>query len=300
MDKLKAMATFVQIAEAGSLSAAARQSGASLPAVVRTLAALEAELGVRLFNRTTRRIALTEEGRQYLDACRHLLAAVQEAEAALDHQATEPSGPLSITAPVQFGEQFVAPAITRFVQQHPRVRCNVLLYDRVVNLLEEGIDVGVRIGPLEDSSLVAHRVGEVRRMVVASPAFLASQPPLKHPRDLLAANCIGLTGASGHWWDFLDRGRPLHLTVQGNLSFNHVAPAVKACLAGVGYGSFISYQVAPYLADGRLQAVLEDHETDPRPIHVLVPHARLLPARTRKLVDWLRATLSSTVFGPSR
>jgi DNA-binding transcriptional LysR family regulator len=201
---------------------------------------------------------------------------------------------------VQFGEQFVAPAIIRFVQQYPRVRCNVLLHDRVVNLLEEGIDVGVRIGPLEDSSLVAHRVGEVRRMVVASPAFLTGQRPLKHPRDLLAANCIGLTGASGHWWDFQDRGRSVHLTVQGNLSFNHVAPAVKACLAGVGYGSFISYQVAPYLADGRLLAVLEDYETAPRPIHVVVPHARLLPARTRRLVDWLRTALGSTVFGPPR
>lgn len=300
MDKLKAMATFVQIADAGSLSAAARDSGASLPAVVRSLAALEAELGVRLFNRTTRRIALTPEGRQYLESCRHLLAAVQDAEAALDDRAAEPNGPLSITAPVQFGEQFVAPAVTRFVQQHPRVRCQVLLYDRVVNLLEEGIDVGVRIGPLEDSSLVAHRVGEVRRMVVASPAFLASQPPLRHPRDLLTANCIGLTGTSGHWWDFQDRGHPLHLTVQGNLSFNHIAPAVKACLTGLGYGCFMSYQVAPYLADGRLQAVLEDHETSPRPIHVVVPHARLLPMRTRKLVDWLRATLGDTVFGPSR
>uniref|UniRef100_UPI002B68E44E LysR family transcriptional regulator n=1 Tax=Zoogloea sp. TaxID=49181 RepID=UPI002B68E44E len=151
MDKLKAMATFVQIAEAGSLSAAARVSGASLPAVVRTLAALEAELGVRLFNRTTRRIALTGEGRHYLESCRNLLAALGEAESALRDEAGDPSGLLTVTAPVLFGQMYVAPAVTAFVQRHAGMRCRLLLLDRVTNLLEEGIDVGVRIGHLEDS-----------------------------------------------------------------------------------------------------------------------------------------------------
>lgn len=297
MDKLKAMATFVQIAEAGSLSAAARSSGASLPAVVRSLAALEAGLGVRLFNRTTRRIALTDEGRHYLDSCRNLLAALDEAESALRDEAGDLSGQLTLTAPVLFGQMYVAPAVTAFVQHHPGVRCRLLLFDRVTNLLEEGMDVGVRIGHLEDSSLIAHRVGTVRRMVVASPAYLARQGLPAHPKDLLKANCIGFSTGAGPWWAFEDKGRSYTLPVSGNLEFNHVAPAVDACAAGLGFGMFISYQVAHHLADGRLQVVLEDFEAPPRPISVVYPHARLQPARVRAVVEWLREALGRSLDG---
>src|SRR5262245_35123373 len=144
MDKLKAMQTFVRIAEAGSLTAAAVELGSSLPAVVRSLAALEAHLGVRLLNRTTRRISLTEEGRHYLATCQQVLAAVEDGENALTLEAAEPSGQLTVTAPVLFGQMHVAPAVTRFVQRYEKMRCSVMLYDRVVNLLEEGIDVGIR------------------------------------------------------------------------------------------------------------------------------------------------------------
>ena len=165
MDKFRAMTTFVQIADAGSLTAAAWALGTSLPAVVRSLAAYEADLGVRLFNRTTRRISLTEEGRRHLESCRQLLAAVDDAEAALKNDASEPAGQLTITAPVLFGQMHVAPVVTRFVQRHPQVHCRVMLMDRVVNLLEEGVDVGIRIAHLEDSSLVALPLGEIRRVI---------------------------------------------------------------------------------------------------------------------------------------
>ena len=190
MDKFRAMSTFVQIADAGSLTAAAWATGASLPAVVRLLAAYEAELGVRLFNRTTRRISLTEEGRRHLESCRLLLTAVDDAEAALKNDAAEPSGHLTITAPVLFGQMHVAPIVTRFVQQHSQMHCRVMLMDRVVNLLEEGIDVGIRIGRLEDSSLVALPLGCMRRVVVASPACLREHRHPVHPNDLLKANCV--------------------------------------------------------------------------------------------------------------
>ena len=169
MDKLKSMAAFVCIAEQGSLTAASQVLGASLPTVVRTLAALEADLGVRLFNRSTRRIALTNEGLCYLDSCRHVLATLEEAESALREDTGELAGQLTITAPVLFGQMHVAPSLNRFVRQHHKVRCSLVLADRQVNLLEEGIDLGVRIGRLNDSSLVAHQVGQVRRMVVAAP-----------------------------------------------------------------------------------------------------------------------------------
>lgn len=197
MDKLRAMQAFTHIADAGSLTAAARVMASSLPAMVRTLAALEAELGVRLFNRTTRRIALTDEGRNYLESCRQVLASVQAAEESLSAAQDEPRGQIVITAPVLFGQLYVAPAVTRFVQRYPGVSCKVMLHDHVVNLLEEGIDVGVRIGKLEDSTLVAQSVFSIRRVVVASPAYLKKHGVPKHPRDLKDENCVRFTSPTG-------------------------------------------------------------------------------------------------------
>jgi DNA-binding transcriptional LysR family regulator len=292
MDKLKAMQAFIHIAEQGSLTAAARVMESSLPAMVRTLAGFEAQLGVRLFNRTTRRLSLTEEGRRHLQSCRQLLASLADAEAALQSDAGEPAGHLTITAPMLFGQLHVAPAVTRFVQKYPQMRCSVVLHDRVVNLLEEGIDVGIRIGPLDDSTLVAQQVGSIRRVVVASPAFLRRHGVPKHPRELLAANCVRVTDHAPTWGPFNDRGRPLRLAVKGNLEFNQNAPAVAACVAGAGFGSFFSYQVSPFLQSKALRCVLEEFEPPPRPLNVVVPHARLLPMRTRVFIDWMKAQLA--------
>lgn len=302
MDKLKAMQTFVRIADEGSLTAAAHRLGSSLPAVVRTLAALETHLGVRLFHRTTRRISLTGDGRDYLENCRQLLAGIEEAEAALHGDVAAPAGHLTVTAPVLFGQMYVAPAITRFVQRYPKMRCTVRLLDRVADLVDEGIDVAVRIGELADSSLVAHPLGSVRRQVLASPAYLRRHGTPKHPKELLGANCVRFVGSSSFGWTFREGRRTYAVPVNGNLDFNHVAPALEACAAGLGFGMFVSYQAQPYVADHRLKAVLEEFELPPRPIHVLYPHARLLPARTRAFVEWLRADirLPATVTRPRR
>jgi DNA-binding transcriptional LysR family regulator len=291
MDKLRAMQAFIHIADEGSLTAAARVMASSLPAMVRTLAALEAQLGVRLFNRTTRRISLTEEGRRHLDSCRQILAALDDAEAALSADAAEPAGHLTITAPVLFGQMHVAPAVTRFVQQYTQMRCSMVLVDRVVNLLEEGIDVGIRISELPDSSLVAQSVGQIRRVVVASPAWLRRHGTPRHPKDLLKANCVRVTDHAPTWGPFNDRGRPLRLTVSGNLEFNQNAPAVEACAAGVGVGNFLSYQVAPFLKNRQLRIILEEFEPPPKPISIVYPHARLLPTRTRVFIEWMRKEL---------
>ena len=291
MDKLKAMQAFIHIADEGSLTAAARAMESSLPAMVRTLAAFEAHLGVRLFNRTTRRISLTEEGRRHLESCRQLLAALDDAEAALTAEAGEPTGHLSITAPMLFGQMHIAPAVTRFVQQHPQMRCSVVLLDRVVNLLEEGIDVGIRIGKLEDSSLVAQPLGQIRQLVVASPAFLRRHGVPQHPKDLLKANCVRVTDHAPTWGPFNDQGRQLRLAVSGNLEFNQNAPAIAACAAGVGFGMFLSYQVAPFVQSKQLRIVLADFEPPTRPISVVYPHARLLPKRTRVFIEWIKKEL---------
>jgi DNA-binding transcriptional LysR family regulator len=288
MDKFRAMQTFVRIAEAGSLTAAARELGSSLPAVVRSLAAYEAHLGVRLFHRTTRRISLTEEGREHLERSRHVLAALDDAEKALTAGAAEPAGHLSITAPVLFGQMYVSPAVTRFVQRYPDMRCSVLLLDRVVNLLEEGLDVGIRIGNLEDSSLVAQPLGQVRRVVVAAPDYLRRHGVPSHPRDLSKADCVRIISRRTTFGDFQEDGKVFQVPVKGKLEFNHVWPTVQACAEGAGFGMFFSYQVEPLVAQKKLRIVLERFERPPRPISIVYPHARLLPARTRAFIDFIR------------
>ncbi|WP_369645485.1 LysR family transcriptional regulator [Variovorax sp. V118] len=292
MDRFKAMQTFVQIADQGSLTRAAEALGSSLPAVVRALAALEAHLDVRLFHRTTRRLSLTEEGRHYLPSAREVLLAADAADQALKAEAREPAGQLVITAPVLFGHMYVAPAIVRFMQRHEKVRCSVRLHDRTVNLLEEGIDVGIRISPLEDSSLVAQTLGTIRRVVVASPAFLAQHGVPRHPRDLAGAPCVRGRIDAPAQWAFRDGGKTVHVTPDNRLEFNHLAPAIEACAAGMGFGTFFSYQVLPHVAQGRLQLVLEDYEPAPRPVSVIYPNARLLPARTRAFIDWMKSEFS--------
>lgn len=288
MDMLRAMRSFITIADAGSLTAAARLQGSSLPTVVRLLAALEAELGIVLFNRTTRRIALTDAGRRYLERCREVQAMVEEAAAELHAEQTEPQGRLVVTAPVFFGERHVAGGISAYVQRYPKVSVDVQLFDRVVNLVEEGIDVGIRIGMLPDSSLIARQVGSMRRLTVAAPSYLGRSSALEQPKDLLNHNCVRVWREGATAWAFEANGKAISVAVRGNLSFNQVAAAAGACVAGLGVGTFFAYQVAPYVASGALQVVLSSFETPPRPIHIVYPEARWLPVRTRVFIDFMR------------
>jgi DNA-binding transcriptional LysR family regulator len=171
------------------------------------------------------------------------------------------------------------------------MRCSVTLLDRVVNLLEEGIDVSIRIGPLEDSTLVAQPVGNIRRVVVASPAHLRKHGTPRHPKELLKANCVCVTDHTLGWGPFNDQGRQLRLAVSGNLEFNQNAPAIEACIAGVGFGVFMSYQVAPFLETKQLRVVLEEFEPPPLPLSLVYPHARLLPKRSRVFIEWMKKEL---------
>ena len=292
MDKLKAMKTFVQIAEDGSLTAAAGTLGMSLPAVVRSLASLEAELGARLFQRTTRRLSLTQEGLQYLARSRDILAAVAEADASLAAESQAPRGQLTVTAPVLLGQRVVAGFVTRFVAANPGLRCSVQLLDRHVDLVDEGVDIGIRIGALEDSSLVALRLGEVRQVVVASPPFLRRTGTPRHPSELRTRPCVRLAEPTRPGWAFQDAGRKLHLAVDGPLDFNHAGAALLACEQGAGFGRFFSYQVQDALRAKRLRLVLEAFEPPRLPVSIVYPHARLLPARTRAFVDAAKRELA--------
>jgi len=300
MDKLHAMATFVRIVEHGSLTTASEALDTSLSSVVRTLARLERSLGVRLLNRTTRRISLTEEGRDYLERCRRILAEVEDAEQALSAGERDPSGVLRVTAPVLFGQLHVAPAVSAFLARHRRMQVELVLLDRVVNLVEEGLDVAVRIGALADSSMVAVPVGQVRRVVVASPALLRAAGRPKHPRDLAQLPCVRFTSLMpGTTWHFVENGRPLSVQVRGQLACNQAAAAVDACVAGRGFGMFISYQVRHQTQAKQLKEVLTDFAPAPLPVSLVFPHARLLSSRVRSFVDFAATQLRRTLAGPA-
>jgi DNA-binding transcriptional LysR family regulator len=292
MDKLRAIKTFVQIADDGSLTAAAATLGMSLPAVVRSLAALEAELGARLFQRTTRRLALTQEGLQYLARSRDILAAVAEADASLADEVQAPRGQLTITAPVLLGQRVITDFAVRFVATNPRIRCSVRLLDRFVDLVDEGMDVGIRIGALEDSSLVALRLGEVRHVVVASPPFLRRTGVPRHPSELRTRPCIRLAAPVRPGWAFQEAGRKLLVPVDGPLDFNHAGAALLACEQGAGFGQFFSYQVQEAVQARRLRIVLAPFEPPRQPVNIVYPHARLLPARTRAFIDAAKRELA--------
>jgi DNA-binding transcriptional LysR family regulator len=287
MDKLRAMETFILIVDGGSLTAAAETLHTSLPSVVRTLAALEARLDVRLLNRTTRRIALTDEGREYYERCKRVLAEVGEAEAALSARRAAPKGRLRVTAPVMFGRLHVAPVATEFIAKHSSVQLELLLLDRVVDLVEEGLDVAVRIGQLPDSSVVAVAVGQTRRVVCASPAYLKRMGSPKSPADLARHLCVSFLGLSpGNAWVFASRPRATQFAVSPVLTTNQVDAALDACVRGVGLGQFLCYQVQALLDNGRLKRTLIEFEPAPLPIHVIYAHARLLSAKVRAFVDW--------------
>ncbi len=293
MDLMAAMRVFVEIADRGSMTAAAAELARSQPAVVRSLAALESHLGARLMNRTTRRLSLTPEGVDYLARCRRILTDVEEAALAVRQDAIEPRGDLRITAPVLFGQMHVAPALTGFLRRYPEVRVDLLLFDRNVDVVDEGIDLAVRIGHLEDSALVATRTGFVTRQVCASDNLLREVGTPAHPRELAGLPCIRFNGlyAPGRW-EFNEDGRDLTVQVSGNVSSNHLSVARGACLDGLGFGHFFSYQVQPLIAAGRLQRVLQDFEPAPLPVSLVYPGTRLVSARLRALLDWLKQVFS--------
>ena len=285
MDRWQAMRIFAKVAETGSFAAAGRQLGLSPPAVTRAVAALEATIGTRLLTRTTRLVRLTEAGGRYVEDCRRILADIDEAEAAAAGAYATPTGTLSVTASVLFGELYVLPILTEYLDRHPAVSLRGLFLDRVVNIVEEGIDVAIRIGHLPDSGMAALRVGTVRRVVCGAPAYFARHGIPAHPGELVRHRIIAPIGASASpEWRF-GPGAPRGVTVQPRLSCNTNAAAIAAALAGFGITRLLSYQVAGLLAEGRLQRILAEFEEPPLPIHVIHPDGRRAAARVRSFVD---------------
>jgi len=268
------------------MSAAAERLRTSLQSVMRSLSSLEADLGIRLIHRTTRRLSLTVEGRTYLASVRQILSDLNEADENLRVGQATPRGDLAVSAPVLLGQMHVAPIVVGFLEQYPKVNVQLRFTDRLCNLVEEGVDVAVRIGALPDSTLVARPLGHLRYVVVASPRFLRVNGTPSHPRELGRANCLRFSGPHATNWTFRVDRREITVAVAGNLESEFVSPLLEACARGLGFARVQSYQAAPYLAEKRLRVVLSEYEMKAHEVSVLYPNRRLVPARVRAFVDW--------------
>ena len=297
-DRFTAMMHFVRIVEKGSLTAAARELGKTLPAISRSLRLLEQRLGARLLTRTTRAISLTEFGQQYYEHCRRILRDIEEAEDFAGETSRVPQGLVRVTAPLLFGRLHVAPLVMPFQAIHSRVQIDMQLADSIVSMVDDAIDVSIRIGDLNDSSLVAIPLGHVGRVVCAAPSYWALHEKPRHPEDLKHHNCLTFRGLNQErGWLFRVEDEERYWPINTTYWCNDGSAVISVARDGGGVVQMMSYQVATDIADGKLTAVLEEYVPHLLPIHAVYPGGRLLPAKVRALLDdWvpkLRAVLNS-------
>jgi len=286
MDRLQALNVFVAVAEAESFARGARATGLSAPSATRAINTLETTLGARLFTRSTRRVRLTDIGRTYLEEVRETLAHLQAADDMVSGAANTPVGQLRITYPQEFGRIHIAPLLTEFLDDHPQVRADVLMLDRIVNLVEEGFDIALRIGHLPSSELSAIRIGQVRRVICGSPDYFAKWGYPRTPGELGSHRIVssGSTSALNEWRFGLDGSQVVRVNPQ--LRITGVAASIDIARRGWGLCRVLSYQVGPDLESGSLQAVLEEYEPAPLPVHLVHVEGRRAAAKVRAFIDF--------------
>jgi DNA-binding transcriptional LysR family regulator len=296
MDRLEAMSILLTVVDAGSLSAAARRLGTPLPTVSRKVAELEAHLRTRLLHRTTRQLSLTEAGAAYVAACRRILDDVGEAERIATGEYAAPKGELAVTAPIVFGRLHIVPVVAEFLAEYPEIRIKLLLTDRVVHLMEEQIDVALRIGELPDSTLMASRLGTVRTVVCGSPTYLARRGVPATPKELAAHDCISFEVLeSRRAWVFGDGTSATSVPVISRLEVNTAEAAIAAATLGVGLVRVLSYQVADAVGNGALDVVLQDYESAPLPVSLVHKGQTPLPRKLRAFLDFAAPRLRARI-----
>jgi DNA-binding transcriptional LysR family regulator len=294
MDRIDAMKVFIATLDEGSLAGAGRRLGRSPAAVSRAIAFLEEHTGTALLHRTTRTIKLSEAGERYAAACRRILTDLEEADMLIAHERAAPRGLLTVTAPVAAGESMLRPMIEEFIAKFPGVSVRLQMLDRPVSLIDEGMDVALRIAHLSDSTLVAIPVGEVRRVIAASPDYLAAHPPIETPADLARHHIISMTHFGLDSWSFPPmRGSSIPQVVQFTPRFivNTVRAAAASAVEGHGVTRLFSYHIAREVREGALQVVLPDSEHAPLPVNLLMPHGRLAVPKVREFVDFVAPRL---------
>ena len=291
MDRLDAMQVLLAVVDAGSLSAGSRKLNAPLPSVSRKVADLERLLGTRLLIRTSRNVQLTDAGRDYVDAARQIVAQIREAESRASGEYKVPRGTLTITVPMAFGRGHALPLAYQFLSEHPEITLNVLSLDRLVNLVEEHVDVGVRLGELADSSLVAVKVGEFNLLTCASPDYLALRGRPAHPDDLADHDAVLFGPLNEGVWTYRCKGSVIQARPKGRVCTNTSHAAVAAAVQGVGITRAPSYQVAEELRSGALVNILEEFDIHSYPIHLVYSRQGLLPLKVRAFLDWMTPRL---------
>ncbi|WP_331693836.1 LysR family transcriptional regulator [Pandoraea sputorum] len=296
MNRLESMSILIAVVDAGSLSAAARGLGMPLATVSRKVGELEAHLKTRLLHRTTRQLSLTEAGSAYVAACRRILEEIGEAERTATGEYVTPKGELVLTAPVVFGRLHVLPVVAEFLAQYPEIDVSLLLTDRVVHLMDEQADVALRIGHLPDSSMVASRIGTVRRVVCASPNYLATHGEPKKPQDLAGQACITFEVlASRRAWEFGEGRTGQSVPIRSRLAVNTAEAAISAAVLGVGFVRVLSYQVAQAVRDDALRVVLDDFEAAPLPVNLVHKGQTPLPLKLRAFLDFAAPRLRARI-----
>jgi DNA-binding transcriptional LysR family regulator len=294
MDRVELMSLAVSIAEAGSLSAASRKLGMPVPTVSRKLSELEALLKTQLFHRSSRRVSLTDAGRSYVEACRRILEQVDDAEREASGEYRAPTGDMTVTSPWGVGHLHLLPLSCEFQKAYPDIGLRLLLTDRVVNPVENSIDVSIRIGPLPDSSLIATRIGSVRVVACASPDYLAARGRPLTPAHLIRHDCITIdeTGVP-RTWAFMEGGQEIAAPIRSRLVVSTSEAAVVAAVAGSGVTRVMSYKMEAARQSGALDLVLEDFEKDPLPVHILFKERKPMPLKLRVFLDWLTPRLKA-------
>jgi DNA-binding transcriptional LysR family regulator len=292
LDQIQLMSVFVAVAEEQGFAAASRRLNMSPPTVTRAIATLEERLSVRLFNRTTRYVRVTDAGMGYLDDVKRILDEIKLANEAARGVNATPQGRISVTAPVLFGQQYVLPSVLEYLNAYPKTHVNTVFLDRIVNLLEEGYDVGVRIGELSDSSMRAKKVGSVRLALVASPEYLSENGIPQHFSELERHSLIEVqAGSLNPEWKFVEKGKLISQHIKSRLSVTTNQAAINAAVAGFGITRVISYQVAGELVDNKLKFVLEQFEQPHLPVNIVHREDRLSSTKVRSFIDMLANNL---------
>jgi DNA-binding transcriptional LysR family regulator len=298
MDRLAQIESFVAVANKGSLTAVGQAQGMAPAAIGRHIDALEARLGVKLLVRTTRRITLTPEGNAFLEDCQRLLGEIAASEARISQGSVKASGHLRLTAPAGFGRRHVAPLVPRFLEQHPDLEISLNLSDRIVDIVNEGVDCAVRVGDLPDSSLISVRLADNRRLCVGAPAYLERAGEPSHPNELARHECLTLSveASQSRGWAFAIDGSVTHLRPSGRLNCTDGQVLHDWCVAGLGLAWRSTWEVEQEILGGQLRSVLDAYIAPPNGIYAVFAHAKHLPLRVRLWIDFLKVTYGDPIY----